>query len=1045
MQTTFMLFIAGDNDLDLFGEGDLNEILSVKDTGDELNILVQYDYSFDFGNPSTKRYVIEDGSIIHEHDMGETNTGSVETLQSFLRWGIDTYPADRTIVVLWNHGGGTLDKRIDQYYSNFEDEAILFDDDSKDYLDNLELQRVFEAFDNKIDIIGFDACLMGMVEVVYQLKDHAKVVVGSEELEPGTGWDYGAILRYIVAHPEATNEAISQEIVRSFIHFYHKKNLSVTLSSISTDRLDNVVGLMDEFAKSLLDSRKLSIATTLLPFYNATQKFSKSYLDLYHFVSLIKAYYIKEEFFEYNIVRSAERLLDALDLLIIKNGTHNLENAYGLSVYLPLSESVSDFSLEIFSQLDINHHTVAPYWFGLFKEIANIKSDIDNINKETLMAKIDTLDNRKIKQWDMAQKRYVSAEQGRKNTKSIESVEERERKKLRESLFDNNDYFALERVLGESDLLPINYLSRGLEASRSVCRINIRTQRGIPEGYGTGFLISPSLLLTNNHVLPSREYAQKSQAEFNFEMDEVYQLRESHFFRLDSDKFFYSSEELDFTLVAVNPLSISGSSLSEFGYLQLIEASGKSLVTESISIIQHPEGSDKHISIRNNKILGRFKTYIHYEADTMPGSSGSPVFNDQWDVVALHHSGIPKKNSTGKPLKKDGRVWRKGDSVDSIDWIANEGIRISSIFGHLKAQPSWTIGEARVLEELGTFSNSDLNESIIRFGGANNILTGDAGTKQPNFPAISQIKLSTLVDRLEEASTTEQELAPYFVRSDKSIRGIDPLFKINQELVFSDVPALQESALLLNSANWICKRTRQKEYRKKLEQGAKIKIISEGDSWFQYPFILNDVIDHLMDVEDFAILSFGEAGDLIRDIVAKSEFTSALSSEKPDFFLISGGGNDFVAGGGIKNYVNKPDSSFNPKQLIDRIEFSKFKARLASDYTNLFSIILHTSPDTKIICHGYSYPIPNNGPWLGEPLNELGIVDQQLQIELVRMLFDEINTTLKQTAASFPQSVHYLDIRNVVPARGWFDELHPTNPFYGDIASLFQAKIEELL
>lgn len=108
------------------------------------------------------------------------------------------------------------------------------------------------------------------------------------------------------------------------------------------------------------------------------------------------------------------------------------------------------------------------------------------------------------------------------------------------------------------------------------------------------------------------------------------------------------------------------------------------------------------------------------------------------------------------------------------------------------------------------------------------------------------------------------------------------------------------------------------------------------------------------EVKNFAILSFGEAGDLIRDMVAKSEFVSALSAEKPDFFLISGGGNDLLADGGIKNYVKKLDTSFDPKYLINRIEFSKFKARLGSDYTNLFSIVLQTQPDIKIICHSYS-------------------------------------------------------------------------------------------
>jgi hypothetical protein len=349
------------------------------------------------------------------------------------------------------------------------------------------------------------------------------------------------------------------------------------------------------------------------------------------------------------------------------------------------------------------------------------------------------------------------------------------------------------------------------------------------------------------------------------------------------------------------------------------------------------------------------------------------------------------------------------------------------------------------LEEFGTFSNSNLNEYLIKSarGGAS-IILDDSFIKRPRNPASPRLKISELMSKLEDENTTEKDLAPYFTLSTKSKKGIDPLFEINQELVTIDAPELRESALLLNSANWICKRFRQKEYKRQKDDPNKIRIISEGDSWFQYPFILNDVIDHLMAEPNFAILSFGEAGDLIRDIVAKSEFLSALKTEEPHFFLISGGGNDLVAGGGLKNYVKKPTSSFDPHQLIDRIAFNRFKSRIANDYTNLFSIVLKATPNIKILCHGYSYAIPNSGKWLGKPLEEIGIVDHQLQNEIVKIIFDELNDIIQRTAASFPESIHYLDLRGVVPERGWFDELHPTNPFYGDVASVFKDKILEL-
>lgn len=621
-----------------------------------------------------------------------------------------------------------------------------------------------------------------------------------------------------------------------------------------------------------------------------------------------------------------------------------------------------------------------------------------------------------------------------------------EQKKTRLSLVNPNDALGEERINGTNDLLPINYFSRGLIAGDTVCRIHIHRPDGRPDGHGSGFMISQTLLMTNCHVLPNPSFGQRSLAEFNFQYDENFDREETHYFEFDTDKFFYSSKDLDFTLVALKPSSRNGGkALSDFGYLSLTEASGKALAGEAVSLIHHPRGSAKQVSVRNNVVTNRLENFIHYQTDTEPGSSGSPVFNDQWDVVALHRSGVPKRDEAGRILKEDGSVWdRFNDDEDDVHWIANEGVRISSIFAHLKEKTDWTQAEVSILQELGTFSNSDLNESLI----ANRktaVLWGEQSVKRPTNPHVPRITLSDLLKKLEDPTVTEQEVAPYFILSDEETRGMDPLFQINPDLIRVDAPELQESALLLNSANWISKRTRQAAYREKKDEVNVIRIISEGDSWFQYPFILHDVIDHLMAEPDLAVLSFGEAGDLIRDMVAKAEFLSAIETENPDFFLISGGGNDLVANGGLKNFLLEPTTSFDPRQLIDRIKLAQFKSRIASDFTNLFSIILRVKPDIKILCHGYSYPVPNAGRWLGKPMEALGIVDRQLQTEILRIIFDEMNDVIERAANSFPKNVFFLDLRNVVPARGWYDELHPTNPFYGDVAAQFRNKIRELV
>ena len=422
-----MVFIAGDNDLDTFGSTDIKEMLSVADTGDSLTILVQQDQSKDARDSGTKRYVIRNGqkeSIVH---LGETNTGDSNTLTEFLKWGMENYEAERNIAVLWNHGGGTRDelfpgyennvtnatmrsvakvnptlgnqpsifseelrlKRIAELMKKYEVEqgkptrsigraearSILFDDEAKDFLDNLELKQVFVDLGKKLDIIGFDACLMNMLEVAYQLREHTEVVVGSEELEPGKGWDYEALVTFLVENPNASNEEIGEAIVDSFVASYANENeLKVTLSALRTEALDSLACLLNNFAHTILRKEE-HLRRRFLPIVDEAQTFDyesneQIYRDLKHFLLLTKESYDDED-----IIQATDALLRGLEKVVFYNSTKNFEHAYGLSVYLPLMPTMSGFAINVFSALDINAENQAPYWLKLFKQIGNIDNE----------------------------------------------------------------------------------------------------------------------------------------------------------------------------------------------------------------------------------------------------------------------------------------------------------------------------------------------------------------------------------------------------------------------------------------------------------------------------------------------------------------------------------------------------------------------------------------------------------------------------------------------------------------------------------------------
>ena len=241
---------------------------------------------------------------------------------------------------------------------------------------------------------------------------------------------------------------------------------------------------------------------------------------------------------------------------------------------------------------------------------------------------------------------------------------------------------ALERIMGKNDLMSVRYLELAIRIARTVGRIQIRNSSGKVLGYGTGFMVSPRLMLTNNHVLGSAAAAAPSRVEFDFQEGVDGHLLSSIVVNFDPASFFATDKTLDFTLVALKG-DLSG--ITRYGWNGLSAAEGKVIAGEFVSIIQHPSGERKQIAIRENRIVDVLEQFLHYHTDTAPGSSGSPVFNDQWEVVALHHSGVPKKDSEGRILTVDGKVWTKSMGDSAIAWIANEGVRISRILKHVTA------------------------------------------------------------------------------------------------------------------------------------------------------------------------------------------------------------------------------------------------------------------------------------------------------------------------------------------------------------------------
>lgn len=270
---------------------------------------------------------------------------------------------------------------------------------------------------------------------------------------------------------------------------------------------------------------------------------------------------------------------------------------------------------------------------------------------------------------------------------------------------------AYERILGGDELQPINYLERGVIAARAIARVDLRGG-----GYGTGFLIAPQVLITNNHVLPDYDSAARAITNFQYEVDVGDRELDAIDFTLRPDLLFHTDEALDYTVVAVEATSRNGGTeLSSFGCLPLIDSIGKSAEGEWLTVIQHPGGKRKQICVRENQFIKRTDNFLWYTTDTLPGTSGSPVFNNDWYVVALHHAGVEDPNGS-----------RNADG--SKKWIANEGVRVSRIVetlkqkhpGHLLLKPMYaaTPASARITGPAfrSTVTASHPKESIMSTG-----------------------------------------------------------------------------------------------------------------------------------------------------------------------------------------------------------------------------------------------------------------------------------------------------------------------------------------
>lgn len=374
---TIMVFLNAKNNLEQFAFPNFEQIASIGSTP-EVQVVVEMgrpkhhfstpEQDAQFGKWSkVLRFAIDKGTRPVEaeavQDLGAANMGDAKTLGEFVTWAREKYPSKKTMLVIWNHGQGWRRDEEDaapakaagpsavRYVSN--------DDDTGDKLYNRAIQDELTHIlaGTKLDVIAFDACLMAMVETAYALRNVAKVMVGSEELEPGTGWDYTSWLKALVdAKGEADAVGLGKLMVSGYEATYGDLD-DTTLSAIDLDRADELGRAITNFATAAqlkINSEKAAFKKARFACLNYAPGYNLHSVDLGRFMLQIA-----KESSSAPVRTAAAKVSVELDRCVIQSYASRSRQgsfgSHGLGIYFPKTGSAfrSDFDGDAYVKEDV--------------------------------------------------------------------------------------------------------------------------------------------------------------------------------------------------------------------------------------------------------------------------------------------------------------------------------------------------------------------------------------------------------------------------------------------------------------------------------------------------------------------------------------------------------------------------------------------------------------------------------------------------------------------------------------------------------------------
>jgi hypothetical protein len=250
---TFLVYLDGDNNLSSYADFNINQMKQVG-SDSNINIVLLWDST----NSTHGYYYVQSGANTQLQDIGEVNMGASGTAKAFVDYAKNNFPADKYAFVYWNHGGA-----VDRSYS--ANRGVAWDDTNNgDHLTEVEQKEIGDyavsVFGKKIEMVGFDACLMATAEIYYQYRNIANYMAASEQTEPGNGWDYTA-LQTIKSNPSATGADLAKSVCSKYATQTNPSTNDWTISATNLYYAGNLGTAVHDFATAAIASGSNYTAT----------------------------------------------------------------------------------------------------------------------------------------------------------------------------------------------------------------------------------------------------------------------------------------------------------------------------------------------------------------------------------------------------------------------------------------------------------------------------------------------------------------------------------------------------------------------------------------------------------------------------------------------------------------------------------------------------------------------------------------------------------------------------------------------------------------